>query len=320
MVGSRSAIVLAGGDGTRLRPSVVRWFGSPTPKQYCTFVGTRSMLDHTLDRAVQWCDASRVICVVAAHHATLLDARAARRSDGRFVVQPTNRETAPGLLLGLSHVLHDSPDSTVAVLPADQFIYPEWRFLRDLRLAGDAVDALPDRLILLGVRLPDSEEDYGWIVPGDALARANGRSIYAVRAFLEKPVPEEARAAKRAGAVCSTFVMVARAETLWRLTTERLPELVGGFERLREALGTSREHAVLQAIYQEMPSRDFSSLVIERAIERMALLTLEGIVWSDWGRPERILETLSALDKPTEHLHLRRVGLRTGALTRDRAS
>ncbi len=38
------SIVLAGGEGERLRPFVERWLGRHRPKQYCAFVGTRSML------------------------------------------------------------------------------------------------------------------------------------------------------------------------------------------------------------------------------------------------------------------------------------
>src|SRR6266536_1520629 len=45
------SIVLAGGDGERIRPFVEKWLGYHRPKQYCTFVGTRSMFQHTLDRA-----------------------------------------------------------------------------------------------------------------------------------------------------------------------------------------------------------------------------------------------------------------------------
>jgi mannose-1-phosphate guanylyltransferase len=49
------AIVLAGGSGKRLQPVTERWLGEHRPKQYCTFVGTRSMLQHTLDRVKTLC-------------------------------------------------------------------------------------------------------------------------------------------------------------------------------------------------------------------------------------------------------------------------
>jgi hypothetical protein len=45
------SIVLAGGEGERIKPLVQRWLGRHRPKQYCSFVGTRSMFQPTLDRA-----------------------------------------------------------------------------------------------------------------------------------------------------------------------------------------------------------------------------------------------------------------------------
>jgi mannose-1-phosphate guanylyltransferase len=44
-------IVLAGGDGMRLRPFIQAYFNEDRPKQYCTFLGTQSMLRHTIRRA-----------------------------------------------------------------------------------------------------------------------------------------------------------------------------------------------------------------------------------------------------------------------------
>ena len=58
------AIVLAGGEGERLRPQIKGWLGYHCPKQYCTFVGRRSMLQHTLDRAKQLVPADRIITVM----------------------------------------------------------------------------------------------------------------------------------------------------------------------------------------------------------------------------------------------------------------
>jgi hypothetical protein len=61
-------IVLAGGEGERLRPLITRWLGVHRPKQYCTFVGSRSMLRHTLDRAERLTGVERTLVVVARQH------------------------------------------------------------------------------------------------------------------------------------------------------------------------------------------------------------------------------------------------------------
>ena len=44
------AVVLAGGDGCRLRPLVQRLFGEDRPKQYVPLLGPSSLLKQTLDR------------------------------------------------------------------------------------------------------------------------------------------------------------------------------------------------------------------------------------------------------------------------------
>jgi mannose-1-phosphate guanylyltransferase len=40
------SLVLAGGSGERLKPMIQKWLGRDRPKQYCVFVGTRSMFEH----------------------------------------------------------------------------------------------------------------------------------------------------------------------------------------------------------------------------------------------------------------------------------
>lgn len=62
------SIILAGGEGERLRPFIQRWLGVPIPKQYCTFVGTRSMLQHTWDRADRVTPPEQKVTVVSRHH------------------------------------------------------------------------------------------------------------------------------------------------------------------------------------------------------------------------------------------------------------
>lgn len=62
--GRRWSIVLAGGEGVRMQPAVRRWFGRTIPKQYCRFIGTRSLFQHTLDRTMQFTGPARTVVVV----------------------------------------------------------------------------------------------------------------------------------------------------------------------------------------------------------------------------------------------------------------
>ncbi|TKS59515.1 MAG: mannose-1-phosphate guanylyltransferase [Nitrospira sp.] len=62
------SIVLAGGEGKRLAPMIKRWLGEERPKQYCAFTGTRSMLQHTVDRADCLTVPEQRVTVVGAHY------------------------------------------------------------------------------------------------------------------------------------------------------------------------------------------------------------------------------------------------------------
>ena len=58
------AIVLAAGDGTRLRDLTTR-DGVSTPKQFCSLAGGRSLLGDALARAARVVPRKRVVVVVA---------------------------------------------------------------------------------------------------------------------------------------------------------------------------------------------------------------------------------------------------------------
>ena len=129
------------------------------------------------------------------------------------------------------------------------------------------------------------------------LGRTNGCRLDAARSFLEKPGRVQALAARDAGALWNTMVMAVKAETLWELGWRYVPELMPRFESLLEAVDTPDEAEILDSVYRGMVRRNFSTHVLERARGRVALMPLTNVMWSDWGRPERILHTLKRLGK-----------------------
>jgi mannose-1-phosphate guanylyltransferase len=292
--GRRWSIVLAGGEGARMQPAIRRWLGRTVPKQYCRFIGTRSMFQHTLDRTMRFTNPARTAVVVGRGQQEAW-AQIGEREPGMVLVQPGNADTAPGIFLPLTYILARDPKATVVISPSDHFICPEERFLGEVIYAIRAAERLSTRLVLLAAPAAGPETDYGWIRPGEDLAYFGARPVRAVKAFLEKPEPALAELAYRSGALWSTFMMAGKVETFWSLGRRVLPEMMALFERLGEAIDTPRESEILRMIYERMPHLNFSRDLLAHAPGDAAVMKMKGVCWNDWGSPGRVLETLTRL-------------------------
>jgi mannose-1-phosphate guanylyltransferase len=291
------SIVLAGGDDGGIRAFVQRWLGRPKPKQYCAFVGGRSPFQHTIDRAAKLCRRERIVTVIAREHRRDAWPQLDGRTGGTVLLQPRNRETAAGIYLPLTYIRARDPQATVVVYPSDHFVYPEHRFLDSVQRAVWTAEWLPDRLVLLGVAPDRLELDYGWIMPGERLDGSTAYQIKAVDGILEKPTAAQADAALAGGALWNTCVSAAKAETLWQLGLQCFPDLMACFERLSAAIGTPREVCILDEIYHDMPAHNFSSGLLQRVPDRVAVIEMNGVLWSDWGKPELICHTLRRIGR-----------------------
>ena len=292
-------IVLAGGDGVRTKEFIRLRLGHDKPKQYCTFVGSRSMFQHTLDRAARLTPWERVVVVVARHHQHEVCSQLDGRPVGTVLWQPKNVDTAAGVFLPLAYILARDPQATVAIYPSGHFIYEEDQFLSAVHHALQGSISLGGRPILLAAKPDSLELEYGWIKPGRPLVWTRGIPINAVESFIEKPDEVTAYEARATGSLWNTMVLAAVGKELWSLGWKCVPEIMVRFERLREAIGTAEEPAVLDAIYETMPRRNFSKHVLQRAPERLATMEMTDVGWSDWGNPARIAYTLDKIGKPT---------------------
>src|SRR5262245_44941179 len=93
------SIVLGGGNAGRMTEFIQRWLGSPRPKQYCTFVGDRSLFQHTLDRASTLSRQEHIVAVVAREHGQQAWSQLEGRGAGTVLLQPRERDSAASLYL-----------------------------------------------------------------------------------------------------------------------------------------------------------------------------------------------------------------------------
>jgi mannose-1-phosphate guanylyltransferase len=299
-------IVLAGGEGTRVRDFLTQLCGGRGIKQFCAVVGRRSMLEHTLARVERLIPRERILIVVSTHHRPEVKAQLAHWPPDNVIFQPANRDTAPGILLPLAHLSHRAPGATVALFPSDHFILDEARFLASVEAAVAEIEHFPHNLTLLGM-IPDGiDEGYGWIEP---LEKEAGRESCGVHRFWEKPLPRQAYALLRRGALWNTFVCVARARTLWEMTQHAAPALYEAFMTIRKTLAAPHASILIDRVYQTLHQVNFSAGICTPLAARLRVLAVPEVGWSDWGSSERILASLQRIGKLDECLvRLRRRG------------
>lgn len=255
------------------------------------------MLRHTLDRAEQLTGIERMLVVVASHHEPRVWDRLDACHEEAIIAQPCNRDTAPGIFLPLTYIATRDPEATVVILPSDHFVHPQETFLAAIHRAVQAVERHPEKLVLLGARPDTAEIEYGWIQPGSPVGSVEGHVIRQVAGFREKPGVTEARHLLRFGGLWNTMVIAVRLPTLWRLGRRCFPAMMKHFTDFAAVIGTDKEMRALDSLYETIPSVNFSTNVLQQALDSLAVMELQDVLWSDWGSERRIVETLERIGK-----------------------
>jgi mannose-1-phosphate guanylyltransferase len=287
---------LRGGTGKRLLEFTKKLYGYPRLKQYCVITGTRSMLEHTLDRARLRISPDRLLTVILQSHRKFVEEINHDQPSEAFVVQPECRDTGPGILLPLLKIHHLDPKSVVVVLPSDHFILGDKVFMKSVKQATDFVESYPKFMVLIGVRPHRSEAEYGWIEPGKGIISYRGEIFYPVHRFWEKPPPETAEVLRSNGGLWDTFVLVGQTSTFLKHIQTHMPKVLNPFMLIQEAFNSSREVESIESAYLSIPSVNFSRSVLEHISEHLYVLEVSDIYWNEWGNEDRIRLDIEQFD------------------------
>jgi len=181
-----TAVILSGGSGTRLWPLSRTRF----PKQFIPLMGGRSLFAGALEQARRLgCARVIVVCNEAHRFFAVAELRAAGVRDGRVLIEPVARNTAPATALA-ALALEECGGGPMLVLPSDHCI-------ADRAGAAPFADcvararaaAARGLLVTFGIKPGWAETGYGYIIAGEALADG----VCKVAQFTEKPGLAQAR-------------------------------------------------------------------------------------------------------------------------------
>jgi len=301
----RWAVILAGGEGVRLRSLTRLVSGEDTPKQFCPLLGGRTLLAQTKQRIARSISSDRTVFVLLSSHERFYknELRGVAPAPDCMLVQPSNRGTLPAILLSLIRIVREDEDAVVGFFPSDHHYSEENRFMSGVDLAFMAAEGDRESVILLGVAAKHPEVDYGWIEAEATSSPRSRHGLLRVKHFWEKPSPRAAQDLLDQGCVWNTFVMIGRAQAFLDMIQNGAPEIYQEFEPVMEAPERSFDAAALKDIYQQIPTADFSHLVLSAAPEKLGVLCLGDVGWSDLGDPSRVIKMLSETGAKNEWIN-----------------
>ena len=296
----RWAVILAGGDGVRLRSLTRQVSGDERPKQFTPLLGGRTLLAQTRLRTAGSIDRDRTLFVLTRKHEPFYAAELSKVPRIRMVVQPSNRGTLPAILWSLLRIHRLDPDALVAFFPSDHYYAKEEQFLAAVASAFNHAENDAECVALLGAVAKHPETEYGWIEPDGIVAGQSGGQWMRVKRFWEKPSHQIAQSLLDRGCLWNTFVMVGSVGAFLERIRRSTPTAYSAFEPILSLPDFAMEDELMQRVYDQLPSADFSKQVLSASTENLAVASLGDIGWSDLGDPHRLIMTLfeSGIENP----------------------
>ena len=285
---NRIALLLAGGDGKRLQDLTREIEGRPVPKQYCRLLYGSSLLEATIARARLFAPCERITVIVNRDHMKLAAGQVRALPEPNVFIQPSNRDTGPGMLFALLRLVETHPDAIVAIFPTDHYIDDDRMFILHVLHAARLIASLPGKIAILGIPPDTPETGYGYILPGSPVAGC--ARAYEVQAFTEKPGLPSACDIISRGGLWNTFVMVFRISHMLDLLRELVPE---EFQKLAQ-LRRSPEKA--PDLYRNISAWNLSTRVLARIPQHLILIKVADVRWSDWGTRALVEKTYRTLN------------------------
>jgi mannose-1-phosphate guanylyltransferase len=206
------ALVLAGGEGSRLRSLTACASGDSIPKQFCSLHRGPSLLHEALQRAARVSSVSHTCVVVAEQHRRWWQPMLEEMPAANIVAQPMNRGTANGILLPLLQIAEREPDARLLVLPSDHHVRDEAVLSDSMCQAVERVAVQPREIVLLGLTPERTDPELGYILPS---RRTEG--VFEVEQFVEKPPMSVAHDLIEHGALWNAFIIAASVRALLEL-------------------------------------------------------------------------------------------------------
>lgn len=285
------ALILAGGAGERLSP-----LSTPErPKQFLTFYGGASLIQHTWRRVRKHFDSSQIYVATNKRYSALVFEQLPELEPNLVILESQKKNTAPCMALVSWLVFQRDRESVLSVFASDHYIGNEVRFAQAVSEGREGAGRT-GKLVVGGTSPTRPATEYGYVrlktgtaVPGTAVPGSIG--LYGVEAFVEKPDEKTAARYVRERRYlwnCGPFFWKTR--VMLGEVQEHLPRLYKQLETVIGQTGLPSQRA-LDQYFDTAEESSIDHGVFEKS-RNVMVLTCD-LDWSDLGSLE-VLRTMAA--------------------------
>ena len=271
----KTALIMAGGRGERFWPKS----RANMPKQFLSLTGDgKTMIQMTVERILPVVELEDIFVATNRSYRALVKEQLPSLPEENILCEPIGRNTAPCIGLGAVHIAKKYADAVMYVLPSDHLITHPQIFRRTLTEAAEVAEQ-GSNLVTIGITPMYPETGYGYIKihPDETLGAA-----FAVECFVEKPDLETARTY-----VASQQYLWNSGMFTWKVSSilenmkQFMSDMYDGLLRIRDAIGTEEQEAVVEKEFQAFKSESIDYGVMEKAKNIYILSGSFG--WDDVG-------------------------------------
>ena len=269
-------LIMAGGSGTRLWP----FSRSDKPKQLLQLYGSKSLLEHTIDRALQLTKAKNIF--IGTNEALMKQIRKsipAFKSKKQFIIEPMGKNTAPAIALFIEKLKQDKidGDTPLLILSADHYVEPAKDWAKDIE---GAYEQLNQYLFCFGVQTRRPDTGYGYIETAEQL-KTDG-TLKKIASFREKPDKTTAKKYHESNNyLWNTGVFLFSMSAIYEEFQQHQPEILKLAQEFFKAKSKKRA-----ALFSQMPDISIDYAIMEKS-SKLAVIC-SSVNWDDVGSYEAL--------------------------------
>jgi mannose-1-phosphate guanylyltransferase len=272
------ALIMAGGGGTRLWP-ISR---EKTPKQFLPLVNSQSLFQitaHRLSKLLPW---DRIyVSTATEEYAKEIVKQCPSILKENIIVEPVRRDSGPAHTLGALYIFKKDPQAVIINAASDHLVNPEKNYRATMDTAAKVAYS-GDYLVAVGIKPEYPHTGMGHMKRGLKMETANGRAVYKLDKFVEKPELSLAKRFTKSGKYYwNANMYVWRADTFLKAVKEHASDIYTVLNRIAKDIGTSQIKSTLIAEYPKMPKISVDYAVSEKA--RNVVMIVADYGWTDIG-------------------------------------